>query len=291
MDSPKTDDVFVQQARGQFLQYATLWSDFMAKSFPERASCADVHEHLTSVVPSAPAELDDLLTAWLDELRTPLHPKRCKYAKAIERLTKDAATMYHALKYRDTKPLREMKSGLFERMQVWDAYDAEDTTDECRTTILKFMEKLTDACFEATGERIPDVPTRSEIQESIRTRKDKHDDPPSMSKAFQTHLNALCKKVGVAPMLEGASDAQVQETMGRWCGFSTDEIDGVRVATLCKQRDASFRLLEFDRERRHGDRRRTSCKKARQSSTSNPRCSTHQAISASSLMTSPCTAV
>ena len=46
--------------------------------------------------------------------------------------------------------------------------------------------------YEAMDETPPPVPTRAEIQENIKSRRDKgSDDAPSMLKAFQTHINAL----------------------------------------------------------------------------------------------------
>ena len=116
--------------------------------------------------------------------------------------------------------------------------EAESTTDKVKDDIMKFVDKITETCFEARNEPLPVVPSRVEIQESIRVKKDKSvDDAPSMHKAFHTHYTALCKLLNNEDTLENATDAQVKEVMIRWNAFSKLEIDGTGMNTLCAQHD------------------------------------------------------
>ena len=104
--------------------------------------------------------------------------------------------------------------------------------------IWRFLEKLASSAYEATETTIPHIPTRQEIQENIRNRKKETADegPPSMQRAFMTHINALCRTWGQSTVLDD-DDVKIKSLMSRWSQFAQKEANGVKNANRLSNKD------------------------------------------------------
>lgn len=234
------DDVFVKQARAQFLEFSTIWIQMIADMFPECHESQDCRIFLTSVVKNSDSKLTEQIDLWYENMQTPLNPKNTKYAKAIERITKAPAVLYHTLIYRDAHAMEmNHKSEIVNTVRLFDKYRDERMGEENRTKMWRLLEKITHSCYEAKACKLPTVPSRAEIQENIRSKKEKPiDDAPSMNKAFQTHINGMCKHLGVPMQLNNAEDAKIRAWMARWNEFSRGETEGEKNVNLCNQNDS-----------------------------------------------------
>ena len=212
-------NVFVEKAKREFLEYSTMWIDFMCEKFPNCAETGDCKIFLNSVVMNSSEQLDEQLDTWYQNMMVPLNVKKTKYAKAVERITGTPTCVYHAMMYKDIAALREnMRSPMAERVDLLGKYESMHENDQ--VAVWKFMQKISNAAFEGKSVSLPRVPTREEISENIKMRKDKAtDDTPSMLRAFQTHVNGLCKHLQIQPLLDGVDDAQIRRWMSRWGQF------------------------------------------------------------------------
>lgn len=231
--------VFVQNARKQFLEFATIWIDFVVDNFPECAESKDVQIFIKGVVANSTLKIDEQIAFWLDSLQQPLNPKRTKYAKAVERITQKPCTVFHAIAYRDIATLKHsMTSDMITRLDLFSKYESSTIDDDARTTGWKLLDKINAACLEFHEESPPQVPSRTEIQENIRMRNTKSEDTPSMGKAFHTHFNALCASIGSKSAIpDNASDSEIKQYMGKWNSFSHDSTDGENNSALCQRSD------------------------------------------------------
>lgn len=235
-------DIFVKKAREQFLEYSTMWIDFMVETFPSCDETKDCQIFLTSVVKNSDAQLTEQLDSWYENMQTQLNSRKTKYAKAIERITGTPAVIYHALAFKDFNALREnLKSEIVVRVKLLEKYEA--SSDDVKDTILKFLEKITHSAYEAKRMKLPKVPTRTEIQDNIKQRREKPEESPSMTRAFQTHINAMCRQLNDPPPLENADDAKIRQWMTRWNKVANATTDGAKNSSLCSQKD--IRVLKL----------------------------------------------
>ena len=101
-----------------------------------------------------------------------------------------------------------------------------------------FLQKISVSAFEALEETPPVVPTRPEISENIRVRKEKTgDDAPSMMRAFQTHINGMCKQLSQTQVLDNADEVVIKKWMARWHEFAKGTSEGKKNSLLCQQQD------------------------------------------------------
>ena len=97
---------------------------------------------------------------------TKLNTKKTKYAKAIERITGKPAIVYHALKFRDLSAVEHsLDSPIVTKVKLFEKYNT--TTDDIKKNIVMFIDKISEACYEAKGLDFPEVPLRTQIQENI----------------------------------------------------------------------------------------------------------------------------
>lgn len=229
-------NIFVTKAREQFFEYATLWIEFMVETFPTCTETQDCKIFLTSVVKNSEAQMIEQLDSWFDSMQTPLNTRKTKYAKAIERITGTPAIIYHALAYKDTNALREnLDCDIVTRVKLIEKY--ETSTEDIKETILKFLDKITHAAYEAKRQKTPQVPTRADIQDNIKQRREKPEEAPSMTRAFQTHINAMCRQLNDPAPLENADDAKIRSWMSRWNAVANATTEGSKNSTLCSQKD------------------------------------------------------
>ena len=235
-------DLFAKKSKKEFVEYASGLLEMMAQTFPECAETKATHARCVELA-SEEQRVDDAIDAWLAHLNTPLNGKKIKYAKAIERIIKSPATVMHALTYHDVEGIQaHMDSPLAKQLGVFDKVADERVTDADKKVMWKFLEKMASSAFEAVQTAPPPVPTRQEIQENIKNRKKEttDDGPPSMQRAFQTHINAMCKSWGQSAVLDG-DEVKVKAWMERWASFAQRENDGKKNSALCNARD--FKVL------------------------------------------------
>ena len=228
-------DLFEEKARKEFLEYSTMWIEFMQTKFPDCEETKDCKIFLDSVVKNSPEQLKEQIEHWHRNVTTPLNTKKTKYAKAVERIVGSPAMVYHAMMYKDVAALREsMKSEMAERVDLLGKYESMNEGDQA--SVWKFMQKISGAAFEAKNATLPRVPTREEISVNIKMRKEKTpDEAPSMVRAFQTHINGLSKQLQLKPLLDNADDNTIKRWMARWAEFAKATTDGVSHTTLCQQ--------------------------------------------------------
>jgi hypothetical protein len=221
-----------------FLEYGVHWIGFLQKHFPECEDTKDMQIFFEGVIKHSEDKLSEQIEMWYVNMTTPLNSKKTKYAKAIERITKTTPCIYHALVYRDVNALEtNHKSNACKQINLFEKCRDERLTEQDQQTIWRYLDKISVACFEAKEVALPVVPTRSEIQENIRSKRDKTEEGPSMQKAFNTHINGLCKHIGVQSPLENCDEVTLKKWMSRWHNFSRDSTDGSKNSALCSQKD------------------------------------------------------
>lgn len=234
------EGIFKQKARGDFHEYAKAWLRHLQGKFPECTATAELLNQMDAATDDA---IDASIAAVCGHLMTPLNPKKVKYAKAIERITKKPAVLYQALLYRDIVACGATQtSDLFQKLRLSEKYA--ETSEEEKNSHWKMAEKIAQAALECSGEAVPALPTRSEIQENIRSAKkgrEQDTDAPSMTRAFQNHLDALCALAGAPALLADADEPAIRSSMQEWgkfCKATTATPSGpVANSALCAQKD------------------------------------------------------
>lgn len=144
-------------------------------------------------------------TQWRELLARPL-PKAVKYAKALQRITGTLPSLLHGIEYQDAGILTDEE---FSRVvkgpvdkDVWRALGALTRTMLC-----------------ATGEDMPQVPTREEIQANITAhRGDKavRQQDTAAACAFKTSLTALGEMADCAPLVARAAAGVERDLCTAW---------------------------------------------------------------------------
>lgn len=229
-------EFFVRKSKTEFIEYATGLAEMISERFPD---CTETKECIRRMRCLDDEQLQTALNEWIRHLSAPLATKKVKYAKAVERITKSSTTVMHALRYHDLDGMEgHLKSDLATKLDLFSKFKHESVTECDRRVIWKFLEKIATSAYEATESTIPNVPTRQEIQDNIRNRKKESADegPPSMQRAFMTHINALCKTWGQATVLED-DDVKIKSWMARWSKFAQNEVNGVKNSARLAERD------------------------------------------------------
>tara|TARA_B110001450_G_scaffold256652_1_gene287993 strand:+ start:3084 stop:4145 length:1062 start_codon:yes stop_codon:yes gene_type:complete len=228
-------EFFVQKSKTEFIEYAIGLGELISERFPE---CTETKECIKTLRSMDGNALDEALNHWMIHLSTPL-TKKVKYAKAVERIIKSATTVMHALKYHDMDGIEtHIKSELSTKLDIFSKFKDDKITDDDKKVVWKFLEKIAASAHEAKEKTIPTIPTRQDIQDNIRTRKKEttEDGPPSMQRAFVTHINALCKTWGQSTVLED-DDAKIKSWMTRWSLFAQKEANGVKNSARLAEKD------------------------------------------------------
>lgn len=165
-----------------------------------------------------------------------------RYVKAVERLTKKAPVVYHALMYKDLNAVKDIVEETWKYgKDLMSCFDS--MSDKDKTCVLRCFETMTRSAYEAHFvSDLPFVPTRQEIQENIRNKKERttsHEDSPSISKAFYTHLNSLTEKTGAkCPITAGDEDA-LKQAMASWHTFGKGSTNCTKNSILISKCDES----------------------------------------------------
>lgn len=227
-------EFFVKKSKKEFIEYTTGLLELIIERFPACSETAELNANLQTVSEDA---LQESLAQWIVHLSTPLNTKKVKYAKAVERITKTPTTVMHALMYHDMDGIRgHVNSDLATRLNLFAKF--EDRSDDDKKVIWKFLEKIAMSAYESSEKLAPNIPSRQDIQENIRNRKEKSSDegPPSMQRAFMTHINALCKTWGQSAVLDD-DDAKIKSWMARWSQFAQKDAKGVKNSVRLSTKD------------------------------------------------------
>ena len=212
-------EFFIKKSKTEFVEYTMGLLELLAERFPD---CTETSECIAQLKSISGDDLNAVLSHFIAHLSVPLNTKKVKYAKAVERITKAPTAIIHALRYHDIDGLQlHLNSDLVAKLNVFSKVESDTLTENDKKVIWKFLDKIASSAYESTETSPPSVPTRQEIQENIRHRKKESTDegPPSMQRAFMTHINALCKVWGQSAVLED-DDAKIKLWMTRWANFS-----------------------------------------------------------------------
>ena len=213
-------DIFATTSKLAFGEYAKGAIQWVSERFPECDETAKCRQQLQNSEADA---LNEMLIACVSHLSKPLNPKKVKYAKAVERLTKEQPTVMHALMYHDVEGLQcHLQSTWAQKLDLFAKFDDSRLTEADKKVTWNILEKMAVCAYEAAEIKLPTIPSRQDIQENIKGRKKEtssDDGPPSMQRAFMTHINALCKIWGNQPVLQN-DDATIKKWMTRWSQFA-----------------------------------------------------------------------
>ena len=228
-------EFFVQKSKTEFVEYAIGLGELISDHFPE---CEVTKECIKTLKSMDGDAINEALNCWMSHLSTPL-TKKVKYAKAVERIIKSPTTVMHALKYHDMDGIEShINSEVATKLDVFSKFKDDKITEDVKKVVWKFLEKIATSAYEAKETAIPTIPSRQDIQENIRNRKKETVDegPPSMQRAFMTHINALCKTWGQSSVLED-DDVKIKSWMTRWSVFAQKEANGVKNSTRLAEKD------------------------------------------------------
>lgn len=213
------EDIFQSRSRAEFADLVAIFIANVSTLFPDCTTTQDMKIFYTGCVKGNLDQEKQMLDAWYSNMMTPL--KKAKYAKAVERLTGASAKIFHACAYKDIDGLEaNSTSEMMSRLGIFDKYRGDVMSEKDKEVMWKYINELNTLCIKAFGVDSPVVPSREEIQNNISSMKKKHPhadgEAPSMSKAFQTSMDTLCKELEVEPFMERASTEEVKECISKW---------------------------------------------------------------------------
>lgn len=224
------EDIFQNRAKEEFYELFQLFMKSLTKLFPDSENIKQYSE----------VSDEDMISKWYDNITTNLN-KKVKYNKAIERILKKPGIVFHVCEYSDIDGLENTNTlELFNEIDVFEKYKS--MSDEDKKIFWKYISAMNLACFRCKDEKAPYVPTREQIQESIKTKKSStsHDtDGPSMNKAFVNSLASFCKLTNNKDVTENASEADIEKLSSSWVKYTQDTINGEKIPMLCNQKSVA----------------------------------------------------
>ncbi len=211
-------DIFKERSKTEFLELIKI---FMAE-------CNANLDNFTD---------DDLLKNWLSHMKTPLpKSKQVRYNKALERILGSPGSLFHACAYRDVIGLTS-NNDMIKQLNMQTILETYDDTQ--KATFWKYIDKLNICAMESTGESLPHVPTRQEIHDNIKSKKNEgsHIEQPSMSSAFQQSLLKLEKEFNINMEWNSADENQISDLMTKWHQFTKETINDISIIQLCNDND------------------------------------------------------
>ena len=106
-----------------------------ARTFPRCENTKDLKIFFDGVVVPSTSKTDEQIELWYESLTTPLNQKRTKYAKAVERITQQPCTIYHAISYRSVATLKHtMTPEMLTGVDIFTKYDSAQIDEETEHT-------------------------------------------------------------------------------------------------------------------------------------------------------------
>jgi hypothetical protein len=231
-------DVFDVKNRKDFVEYTLMLMEYILSIFPEDDKTKHGKKYFEEISEDS---LTEQISSWKDNITTILDPKKIKYAKAVQIITGTPAQVYHAIAYKDVHVyIDHANSKLSLMIDLSEKLKDDRTSEDVKIKLFKFLDRISKSVFECHKLDIPKVPSREEIKENIQRRKEnKVEEAPSMTRAFQTHINSLCAELDIKPILEEVKDDTIRAWMNRWHTFSTSVTDDVQNSSLCHQKNTA----------------------------------------------------
>lgn len=250
-------DIFSKRSQKDFVELTDQFVQSFREKFPNCDKTQDMETYFNGVVKGNDTLEREMIQKWVDNMSIPLQRKKVQYAKAVQRITGDIATCYHACVYHDVDGFGcSSQSKLLHDMEVTTKYKDECMTEEDKTIFWKYIEKLNAAAYDATSTVIPRVPTREEIRENIESRTQKNEnDQHSVGKAFMTSIAKLFDK-HKSEENKNYEETSSDEWINRWSEIGKREVNGQKISALVATKNKiaedalkqEFHLNEFDAE-------------------------------------------
>lgn len=250
-------DIFPKRSQKEFIEIVDQFVQSFREKFPNCDKTQDMETYFNGIVKGNDALEREMINKWVENMGVLLQRKKVQYAKAVQRITGEPATCYHACVYHDADGFGcSTQSKLLQDMEVLTKYKDECMTEEDRTIFWKYIEKLNVAAYDATSTVVPRVPTREEIRENIESRSQKNEnDQHSVGKAFITSMSKLFDK-HKSEETKNYDETSSEDWMNKWSEIGKREINGQKISSLVTSKDKlaedalkqEFHLNDFDNE-------------------------------------------
>lgn len=250
-------DIFPKRSQKEFIEVVDQFVQSFREKFPSCDKTQDMETYFNGVIKGNDSYEREMIEKWVENMGVPLQRKKVQYAKAVQRITGEPATCYHACVYHDAEGFGcSSQSKLLQDMEVLTKYKDPCMTDEDKEIFWKYIKKLNLAAYDATGTVVPKVPTREEIRENIESRTQKNEsDQHSVGKAFMTSMAKLFEK-HKSEETKNYEDTSPEDWMTKWSDVGKRDVGGQKITSLITSKDKraedelrkEFHLNEFDAE-------------------------------------------
>lgn len=238
-------EFIIKNSRQQFHAATLELVETLSATFPDCEDTKDLLLVLKNVTNHSETQMDESLNDWFDHLNTKLNLKKARYGKALERLT-GQAIVYHAMVYRDIDAIQtSMTSGMATRIGLFQKWNDERNTDVTKEIMWDLLKMMNEHCYKAKQLDLPLVPSRAEIQENIKSSRNKgtaqDSESSSMLVAFRDDINALCEMWKISPVLS-QNDGMVRTWMERWSKFTAKDANQKAIRVHCIEKNGAVVL-------------------------------------------------
>lgn len=227
-------DVFFPKRVNEFW---SLMEDFVSSleaKFPECETTKDWSLWYRNVISNDDAKRREYVVKWSDAMTSPLAKGCAKYAKAVNSITGNDPTVYHAFCYKDGNATNASCTQLKD-LHLVDKLSDERMTDDDRAIFWEYLVELAKISFKATRKCAPSVPTPAEIDADIQKRKRIVNQlpgqiplPAANGKALGRGLKEIWNKL---LELRGSTKPATENLEEKLAGVEAEVISG------CKNRD------------------------------------------------------
>ena len=171
----KEMDVFKQRFMNQHWETMVDFLKFVESCAHEDSCDASAVEEMLlfteNVVLNNPNKKEEGVRAWVANMKVPLDVNCVKYARAVQRVLKQPAVLYHAFQYRDIVAVEACnESPSYKKLDI--ASRTRDWSENRMKLMWKYFDELNRTAFEAIAETPPIVPTREDIAKNIQARRE-----------------------------------------------------------------------------------------------------------------------
>ena len=161
-------DIFAKRATDSFWNLMSEFGTALKESFPDCDETKDWVLWCENVIGDDPGKRSKGIETWYDTMNTPLTKGCAKYGKAVQSITKQPATVYHAVAYRDSDAAHATANAL----QSLDFPNKmKSLNPEERDVFWQYLTELNGHAYGALRKPLPSVPTSEDIAKDITRRK------------------------------------------------------------------------------------------------------------------------